>query len=72
MIDPLSATWRETKEEAERVIERATASILMPGCDPRDADFHRGRISAMRDVLRLETALGKVDQQPSIGSLVGY
>lgn len=71
MIDPLSATWRETKARAEDAIAKATAAIVQPNCGEREADFHRGRIAALQDLLRLERA-GKPTQQTGIGALASY
>lgn len=54
-IDPNGRDWRQLKPWAERRIETSRATIDARGIDERDADFERGRIAALRELLDLGT-----------------
>ena len=56
MIDPHSLSWRTVSGRCRTEIESALDRIARKGCDERVADFERGRIAALRDVLALEQA----------------
>lgn len=54
MIDPHSTTWTDVKAMAEKVIDDASARVEAPGTPIGETEFERGRIWAMRELLRLE------------------
>lgn len=55
MIDPNSATWSAVKALAESTVVDACARLESPGTPIGETEFERGRIWAMRELLRLET-----------------
>lgn len=55
-IDLHSATWLRVKAEAEERIKGLREKLEAQNCDPRTADFIRGEISALRQVIAIPTA----------------
>ncbi len=52
-VDVVSATWREVQGKAEAILARASATVLSKDCTEREADFQRGRIAALTELLTL-------------------
>lgn len=52
-IDVHSSTWLALKERMDKDIAAARIALETKGLSPTDTEYHRGRISALRDLLRL-------------------
>lgn len=52
-VETISATWRAVQEKAEEIRTRASGTILSKDCTEREADFQRGRIAALKELLAL-------------------
>lgn len=55
MIDPHSPTWIAVRKTAEQMIEADRGALEARGLPDTDTEFHRGRISALKEVLALTT-----------------
>lgn len=52
-IDLNSFTWKAVKYKAEQELSEAATLLEQRRLDERDADFTRGRMNALRDILDL-------------------
>lgn len=52
-IDIVSATWRAVQAKAGELVARSSATVLAKDCTEREADFQRGRIAALNELLAL-------------------
>lgn len=68
MIDTLSDTWAEVAAFAEAQLDAARRRIEAPGLSHEETQLHRGRISALRDVLALPAAKAKSARLPGAAS----
>lgn len=71
-VDTLSETWRETKAKAETLLARASATVLSKDCTEREADFQRGRIAALKELLDLGETPGSKPAPTIQGLGAGY
>lgn len=53
MVDVNSPTWKTVSGKAVDVMRDAKRKTLARNADQRDADFERGRIAAVREILKL-------------------
>jgi hypothetical protein len=56
MVDVYSQTWAAVRDAATARIEKARGLALAPGVDERTADFERGRVAALQEILDLAKA----------------
>jgi hypothetical protein len=52
-IDPHSATWAAVVKHAEAAIKQAHRELERPGVTAMATELERGKIAALRDVLRM-------------------
>lgn len=52
-IETANETWREVEKLAKKEQETAVGSLIAAGVSEREADFHRGVIYAMEQILDL-------------------
>lgn len=64
VFDPTGGTWAHVRKHCEAEIALAQARLERIGADPAETQADRGRIAALRGVLRL--ADPKPDATPTI------
>jgi hypothetical protein len=56
VIDTYSTTWTAVRDHATAAIEQSRARVMVRGVEERTADFERGRVAALQEILGLATA----------------